>query len=97
MRLNFILCRVAKEKTKPWKFDQLRLYLNYVKKFIPILTPDANQVIQRYYQLQRQSDDRNAARTTVRMLESVIRLSQGKKKVFYVFIIVFFRLYFLLI
>ena len=66
-----------REKIKPWKFELLRLYINHVKQFQPVLTPDANQVIQKYYQLQRQADDRNAARTTVRMLESVIRLSQG--------------------
>ena len=75
---NWTLNWKVKEKLKPWKFEQLRLYINYVKKFEPMLTPEANLVIQRYYQLQRQADDRNAARTTVRMLESVIRLSQGK-------------------
>jgi DNA helicase MCM9 len=69
---------LIKEKhIRPWKFNQLRLYMNYIKNIVPMLTPDANLVIQKYYQLQRQSDDRNAARTTVRMLESVIRLSQG--------------------
>jgi DNA helicase MCM9 len=67
----------VKERIKPWEFEQLRLCINYIKKFTPMLTPEANQVIQRYYQHQRQAADRNAARTTVRMLESVIRLSQG--------------------
>lgn len=59
-------------------FKTLRSYINYVKSFQPNLTAEANAVIQRYYQFQRRSDDRNAARTTVRMLESLIRLSQGK-------------------
>jgi DNA helicase MCM9 len=74
---------LVKEKIKPWKFEQLRLYINYVKKFQPELTQEANLVIQRYYQLQRQADDRNAARTTVRMLESIIRLSQAHAKLMF--------------
>ena len=65
---------------KHWDFEQLRLYLNYVKSLKPNLTADANLVIQNYYASQRSKDDRNAARTTVRMLESVIRLSQAHAK-----------------
>lgn len=81
---------LVKEKiNKTWSFEQLRLYINYVKKFMPLLTPEANIVIQKYYQLQRQSGDRNAARTTVRMLESVIRLSQGKLDYYITFLFEF--------
>nr|CAB3470016.1 unnamed protein product [Digitaria exilis] len=61
-----------------WTLSQLRRYINYVKKqFKPVLTKDAEIVISSYYQLQRKSGTHNAARTTVRMLESLIRLAQG--------------------
>jgi hypothetical protein len=61
----------------------LRSYIYYVKDaFQPTLTPEAEQVIVNYYQLQRRSNagNRNQARTTIRMLESLVRLAQGKPK-----------------
>ncbi|KAF8660799.1 hypothetical protein HU200_057385 [Digitaria exilis] len=67
-----------------WTLTQLRRYINYVKKqFKPVLTKDAEIVISSYYQLQRKSGTHNAARTTVRMLESLIRLAQAHARLMF--------------
>ncbi|XP_020089707.1 probable DNA helicase MCM9 isoform X2 [Ananas comosus] len=60
-----------------WSLPMIRRYIHYVKQhFKPVLTKESEKVISSYYQLQRRSANHNVARTTVRMLESLIRLAQ---------------------
>ncbi|XWS68265.1 hypothetical protein CRYUN_Cryun04dG0075800 [Craigia yunnanensis] len=67
-----------------WPLPILRRYIDYVKKhFKPVLTKEAEKVISSYYQLQRRSATHNAARTTVRMLESLIRLAQAHARLMF--------------
>ncbi|WRX14046.1 MCM domain - like 3 [Theobroma cacao] len=67
-----------------WPLPILRRYIHYVKKhFKPVLTKEAEKVISSYYQLQRRSGTHNAARTTVRMLESLIRLAQAHARLMF--------------
>ncbi|KAK1287484.1 hypothetical protein QJS10_CPB19g01377 [Acorus calamus] len=67
-----------------WSLPTLRRYIQYVKgRFKPILTKEAERVISSYYQLQRRSVIQNAARTTVRMLESLIRLAQAHARLMF--------------
>lgn len=61
-----------------WDLNTMRQYLTFVKTTcFPQLSNDSNIVLKRYYQMQRGTDLRNAARTTIRLLESLIRLSQA--------------------
>ena len=61
-----------------WDFERLRRYVAHVKQaFAPRLSPAAEQLIAGYYQLQRRAEGRSAARTTIRLLESLIRLAQA--------------------
>ncbi|KAK4766343.1 hypothetical protein SAY87_007985 [Trapa incisa] len=88
---SHILAEVEQDKGRSgedlscvWPLDMLRRYINFVKgHFKPVLTKEAERVISSYYQLQRRSASQNAARTTVRMLESLIRLAQAHARLMF--------------
>ncbi|CAA2983027.1 probable DNA helicase MCM9 [Olea europaea subsp. europaea] len=70
--------------TNSWPLPLLRRYIHFVKGYFrPVLTKEAEKVISSYYQLQRRSATHNAARTTVRMLESLIRLAQAHARLMF--------------
>ncbi|KAI3941095.1 hypothetical protein MKW92_021790 [Papaver armeniacum] len=67
-----------------WPLPMLQRYIHYVKgHFRPVLTKEAEGIISSYYQLQRRTATENAARTTVRMLESLIRLAQAHARLMF--------------
>lgn len=64
-----------------WDFDLLKAYIAHCKKQgQPKMSNAARVLISKYYQAQRGGLQRDAARTTVRLLESLIRLSQAHAK-----------------
>lgn len=56
-----------------WSFKELQQYVAHVKSLTPKLTRPAKEVLGRYYRLQREQISRNVSRTTIRMLESLVR------------------------
>jgi DNA helicase MCM9 len=61
-----------------WNVESLRQYISWVKStFHPTMTSAAEQVLSGYYQLRRGAAGRHAARTTLRLLESLVRLAQA--------------------
>lgn len=63
-----------------WPMKRLRAYFQWARhRFMPQLTSDAQTILKAYYQKQRRVEryDRDAARTTIRLLESLVRLAQA--------------------
>uniref|UniRef100_A0AAV1U299 DNA helicase n=1 Tax=Peronospora matthiolae TaxID=2874970 RepID=A0AAV1U299_9STRA len=66
------------EDSSVWSIQTLQAYICHVKDgYQPQLSRSAMTILQRYYQRQRASDSRSAARTTIRLLESLTRLAQA--------------------
>lgn len=67
-----------------WDFEQLKSYVNFIRtRLNPKMTKISEIVLSKYYQLQRRSDSMRCARTTVRLLESLVRLSQSHAKLMF--------------
>ncbi|KAA8492090.1 putative DNA helicase MCM9 [Porphyridium purpureum] len=67
-----------------WGIADLRAYLAYVRRrFHPRISKAASTVLRYYYQGERQAQGRNAARTTVRLLQSLMRLTQAHARLMY--------------
>lgn len=67
-----------------WDLEMLKSYISFAKhQGKPVLSMEAKVIISKYYQLQRAADTRDAARTTVRLLESLIRLAQAHAKLLF--------------
>jgi len=69
----------SKHPPQMWSIDTLQQYICWVQQLQPRMTPEAEQVLLRYYQVQRGASGRDAARTTVRMFESLIRIAQVRR------------------
>lgn len=64
--------------TSRWPITRLRAYLAYVQStFEPSVCDDAADVLEAYYAKQRSSEDVAGGRTTLRLLESLLRLTQA--------------------
>ncbi|KAL3673166.1 hypothetical protein V7S43_002461 [Phytophthora oleae] len=68
----------SKEDSTLWSIQKLQAYICHVKdRYQPQLSRASMMILQRYYERQRASDSRSAARTTIRLLESLTRLAQA--------------------
>ncbi|XP_065578963.1 DNA helicase MCM9-like isoform X2 [Artemia franciscana] len=60
-----------------WSMEKLQAYICYVRQLKPEMSEAANEILVKYYQFQRKAELRSTGRTTVRMLESLVRLCQA--------------------
>jgi Mg-chelatase subunit ChlI len=61
-----------------WPFEKIQAYICHVKEnYKPAIGRQAGLILKKYYRKQRQADSRVAARTTIRLLESLARLAQA--------------------
>ncbi|XP_063632795.1 DNA helicase MCM9-like [Cydia splendana] len=65
------------DSKKQWSIEKLQMYIGLVGGVRTEMTAAANTVLRAYYMSQRRAATRDPSRTTVRMLDSLVRLSQA--------------------
>lgn len=65
------------EEVDVWSIEKLAAYIAYCKTFQAEITPESERLLSKYYQRQRRLEFRNSSRITIRLLESLIRLTQA--------------------
>lgn len=87
---SFLLNAELKESEKVskdsqiWDLQKLQKYIQYTKlKFEPEISEEANQVLTAYYQFCRNSDGVIGPRTTIRLYEGLIRLTQSHARLIF--------------
>ena len=67
-----------------WSLSRMQAYFAHVRaRFQPTVSKAAQDILSAFYQLQRASESRSAARTTIRLLESLVRLAQAHARLCY--------------
>ena len=67
-----------------WPLEKIRAYLEYTRaNFQPALSESAQGVLTTYYSKLREASDRDAARSTIRMLEALVRLAQAHARLMF--------------
>ncbi|CAK1544108.1 unnamed protein product [Leptosia nina] len=68
---------------KRWTMEKLQMYISLIGPRGIEMTKSANSILQQYYMMQRKSVYRDPSRTTVRMLDSLVRLSHAHCRLMY--------------
>jgi DNA helicase MCM9 len=68
-----------------WDVPRMAAYIAHVKSRFPALPlcNEAAELLKRYYLQQRGADGRNASRTTIRLLQALVRLTQAHARLMY--------------
>ncbi|XP_014225691.1 DNA helicase MCM9-like [Trichogramma pretiosum] len=66
-----------------WDEKTLREYFAYVHHFKPAMTKEAERILCGAYMYHRHRDERREERTTVRLMDSLVRLAEGHAKLMY--------------
>jgi DNA helicase MCM9 len=67
-----------------WPAEKLQQYIYYIKSNLkPRLSYQAQRVLTKYYTMERAAAGRSAARTTVRLLEALVRLAQAHARLMF--------------